>query len=357
MTEVPLSQPLRWQKPLVLFLLTVASVFFAGGARWDLLFDQTTAASDVWTTAGLAAQFAVPLMAILLAHEFGHYIAARLHGIPASLPYFLPLPILSPFGTMGAVILVSEQVRKRDALLDFGAAGPLAGLILAIPLMIYGLTLSEVQPLPPGGWIQEGQSILYWALKYAVFGPIPDGSDVHLHPVAFAAWAGFLVTFFNLLPFSQLDGGHIAYALLGERQNRLAKYFFFVPLVILAYNAVRFGVPVFLGIPLSFGDQGLSTMTFFGATLPWVVLFVLLFIIRSTAGANHPSTDTKPTLGPVRKGIAIFTLSFYVLLFMPTPLLERQYEPTNEGASASGASDAPTTSSGASAADQPTTEP
>ncbi len=325
MTADGTKPPLRWQTPLVLFVITVLSVFFAGGARWDLIVDDPLA-DGVWATVGLGAQFAIPLMAILLAHEFGHYIAARIHGIPASLPYFLPLPYVSPFGTMGAVILVSEHVRKRDALLDFGAAGPLAGLVVAIPMMIVGLNLSTVQPLPASGWVQEGQSILYWGLKYAVFGAIPEGQDVHLHPVAFAAWVGFFVTFFNLLPFSQLDGGHVAYALLGERQNRFARYFFFIPLALLAYNAVRFGVPVF------FGDTGLSEFTFFGATAPWIVLFILLLIVRWKAGAEHPPTNSEPELGPVRKGVAILTLSFYVLLFMPSPLVEHIYELPDAGA-------------------------
>lgn len=305
--------PLRWQTQLVLFVLTVASVFWAG-AQWE---DPTAAPALLIP----GAAFALPLMAILLAHEFGHYTAARLHGIPASLPYFLPLPFLSPFGTMGAVILVSERTKRRDALLDFGAAGPLAGLVVAIPMMVVGLNLSTFGPLPTTGLvIQEGQCILYWALKSAVFGPIPAGHDVLLHPTALAAWVGFLVTFLNLLPFSQLDGGHVAYALLGERQNRFARYIFFFPLALLVYNGVTFG------IPLLFGEQGFTNTTFVGATLTWLVIFAMLAILRNRAGLAHPPTDAEPQLGPVRKGVAVLTLSFFVLLFMPSPWVVHVYD-------------------------------
>ncbi len=305
--------PLRWRTQLILFVLTVASVFWAG-TLWE-----DPAAEPPLLIPG--ASFAVPLMAILLAHEFGHYTAARLHGIPASLPYFLPLPFLSPFGTMGAVILVSERTRKRDALLDFGAAGPLAGLVVAIPMMVVGLNLSTFGPLPRTGLvIQEGQSILYWALKFAVFGPMPAGYDVNLHPTALAAWVGFLVTFLNLLPFSQLDGGHVAYALLGERQNRFARYVFFFPLALLIYNGVTFGIPFLRG------DEGVSGQTFVGATLTWLVIFGMLALLRNRAGLAHPPTDSEPQLGPVRKGVAILTLSFFVLLFMPSPWIVYLYD-------------------------------
>src|SRR5690606_7442838 len=161
------------------------------------------------------------------------------HRVPASLPYFLPVPIVW-FGTMGAIITMPERIRSRIALLDIGAAGPLAGMVVAIPTMVVGLRLSEVAPLGSDSYIQEGQSLLYWAIKRVVLGPIPDGSDVHLHPTAFAAWGGFLITMINLLPWGQLDGGHIAYALLGEKQNALARWVRRSLLGLFAYNVILF---------------------------------------------------------------------------------------------------------------------
>src|SRR5690606_5249999 len=133
--------------------------------------------------------FAVPFLLILIFHEFGHWIAAQLHRVPASLPYFLPVPVVW-FGTMGAIITMPERIRSRSALLDIGAAGPLAGMMVAIPTMIIGLRMSEVAPLGNDPYIQEGQSLLYVAVKWLVLGPIPAGWDVHLHPTAFAAWGG-----------------------------------------------------------------------------------------------------------------------------------------------------------------------
>jgi len=143
---------------------------------------------------------------------------------------------------------------------------------------------------------------------------------VNLHPTALAAWAGFLVTFLNLLPFSQLDGGHVAYALFGERQNRFARYIFFFPLILALYNALKFGHLVFIE------DERLSTATFFGPTVMWLILFALLVLLRNRAGGAHPPTDATPRLGQIRKGVAVLTLSFFVLLFMPSPWVFSSYD-------------------------------
>jgi membrane-associated protease RseP (regulator of RpoE activity) len=297
-TEVPSSPPASsrifdWRTNLALFLFTVAAVLLTGGPA-----------------------FAAALFAILLAHEFGHYIAARIHRVPASLPYFLPLPFVSPFGTLGAVILMPGRIRSRNALLDIGAAGPLAGMVVAIPMMLYGLSLSKVGPTGTGEYIQEGQSLLYWALKAAVFGKIPSGSDVLLHPVAYGAWAGFFVTFLNLLPFGQLDGGHIAYALFGTRQDRAAGVIRYVPLVLAVYNYAR---PI-IAHGSREGLRILASHHFFdGPAVSWVVLFALLSVMRWFAGANHPPVD-RVEFGSVRRAIAVGSLLLFLLLFMPTPL-------------------------------------
>ncbi len=287
----------------MLFVLTVASVFFVGNVVW-----------------GSRWQFAVALLTILVAHESGHYIAARLHRVPASLPYFIPLPILSPFGTMGAVILMPERIRSRKALFDIGAAGPLAGMLFAIPIMIYGLSLSHLGPMDNGPHIQEGQSLLYMGLKALVFGHIGPDQDVFIHPIALAAWTGFLVTFLNMLPFGQLDGGHVAYALLGDRHNRVVRWVMWVPAVMVLYNLVKFGKPLLPRL-LADGYSKLPAGTLTpltSAVMTWVVLFGLLVLMARFSGSEHPEVDDT-SLSAGRKLLAVVTLALVVLLFMPTP--------------------------------------
>jgi membrane-associated protease RseP (regulator of RpoE activity) len=267
------------------------------------------------------------LLAILVTHELGHYVAARIHGVPASLPYFLPLPILNPFGTLGAVIVMPKRIRSARALLDIGAAGPLAGMVMAIPIMLIGLALSEVGPRGTGGgtlYIQEGQSILYWALKSVVHGAIPATHDVHLHPTALAAWVGFLVTFLNLIPFGQLDGGHVAYALFGEKQNRFARFVPLIPVAMALYNAWLHLLPILLrasrdGIGSTSADAWFAVS---GVTI-WLTLLLLLWILGRAAGAKHPPVDDAALDGK-RKAIALLTLGLFVLLFMPSPWVTHQ---------------------------------
>jgi membrane-associated protease RseP (regulator of RpoE activity) len=209
----------RWLPP-VLALLTVASIL----GTYLLMYGMEELS---WESAraglGQAALFTVALVAVLLAHEMGHYLAARRLGLAVTLPYLIPFP-LSPFGTMGAVIRMKDIPPNKRAMLLTGAAGPLAGLVVTLPLLIVGLLLSEVRPLPASGsYIVEGNSLLYLLLKYLVHGQwLPsDTHDLFMHPLAFASWAGLLVTAFNLIPAGQLDGGHIAYAWLGPKARYL----------------------------------------------------------------------------------------------------------------------------------------
>lgn len=257
--------------------------------------------------------YAVPLMAILLCHEFGHYIAARLHGVPASLPYFLPLPEVSPFGTLGAVIAMPERIRSRNALLDIGAAGPLAGMAIALPVLAIGLSLSPVQVQSTGYYVQEGQSLLYWLLKYLVKGNIPVGHDVMLHPTATAGWVGLFVTMINLLPWGQLDGGHIAFALLGPVQNRIARLVRMSVLLFFVYNLLTFVGPVLVG------QSQMPLGVAIGNSLTWLVWFGLLSLLGRTMGHDHPPVEAGE-LSPARRRIAMGCLALFVLLFMPTPL-------------------------------------
>jgi membrane-associated protease RseP (regulator of RpoE activity) len=310
-SQPPSAGPLRWRLNLVLFLLTVLSVFFAGA-----FMERPVGTVGPWRVYLNGWKFAVPLLSILVVHEFGHYIAARIHKVDASLPYFLPLPGVSPLGTLGAVIAMRGRIRSRDALLDIGASGPLAGLLVAVPVLVIGLTLSPVSPQTAGGYIQEGQSLLYLALKRLVVGPIPDGHDVHLHPTAFAGWAGLLVTMINLLPWGQLDGGHVAYALFGARQNRFARVFRFSLLALFAYNVAVFVGPVLLH--RSKMELGLAISN----SLSWFVWFLVLGLLgRLSGGTDHPPVEAG-ALSQGRKIVAWITLALFVLLFMPTPIAQ-----------------------------------
>jgi membrane-associated protease RseP (regulator of RpoE activity) len=307
-SDVPALAPPRGRAlvvPVLLFLATCSTVLWTG-ANYVTGADPTSFAELLrgWP-------YAVPLMSILTCHEFGHYIAARRHGVAASLPYFLPLYKLSPFGTLGAVITM-PPIRSRNALLDVGAAGPLAGLAVAIPALWVGLSLSPVQPQLSGDYLQEGQSLFYWLLKLLVWGRIPEGYDVVLHPTAMAGWVGLFVTMINLIPWGQLDGGHIAYALLGPLQNRVARKVRWAVFGFFLYNLLSFVGPVLLrrsSMPLEVA---------IGNSLTWLVWFVLLGVMGRFSGREHPPCEGGP-LTPRRRQVAIACLALFVLLFMPTP--------------------------------------
>ena len=302
-----------WRPNALLFLLTLLSVFYMGALQHFLELSSPAPFRDAFRQPWTGWTFAVPLLSILVAHEFGHWIAAKIHGVPASLPYFLPLPLLSPFGTMGAVIAMPHRIKSRNALLDIGAAGPLAGMVVAIPVLAYGLSLSVVRPAASEQYVQEGQSILYLLLKHWVLGPIPPGHDVFLHPTALAGWAGFLVTMINLLPWGQLDGGHIAYALFGPVQNRFARFVRFSLLGLFLYNLQLFVAPVLNHrTSMTLGEAVMNSLF-------WLVWWLFLGGIgRLSPGDGHPPTEPGK-LTKARAAVAIVSLALFVLLFMPTP--------------------------------------
>jgi membrane-associated protease RseP (regulator of RpoE activity) len=295
-----------------LFLVTVTSVLHTGA-------EYALGAGKVDSVGALLVhgwRYALPLMLILLCHEFGHYVAARLHGVDASLPFFIPAPVISAFGTMGAVIRMREDIRSRNALLDIGAAGPLAGLAIALPVLVVGLATSPVERHL--GWgRQEGQSLLYLLLKRAVIGPIPAGYDVSLNSTAYAGWVGLFVTALNLLPIGQLDGGHIAYALFGKAQDRVSRWVHAGLLGMFAINVYWFAVPVLLA-----GARGDALWYGLGNTAFWLFWFGLLHLMRRLGGDDHPPTEPGE-LSPGRRVVAIISLIIFVLLFMPTPMSTR----------------------------------
>ena len=331
----PQDRP-RWHLHVALFLLTVATSTLAGGLPYALEYAVVHAApvldklpqdvrlADLWLAmragvlpAGRVAEelyvwggtFSGPFLAILLAHELGHYVAARLHGVPVSPPWFIPGPPLFPLpGTFGAFIRLRAPVEDRDALLDIGAAGPLAGFVVAVPVLLIGLSLSKVGPIS-GPSVYEGNSLLYLLAKWLVHGPIPAGHDVFCHPMAMAGWWGFLVTSLNLFPVSQLDGGHVAYALLGPRAVRLGRAVF--------GGLLGLAIGLFL-----FKGAGSEAFMSRGAGA-WVVWIAVIAFI----GIEHPPMgDPAARLSRARRWIAWLCLLLFALTFTPVPLSEEPPE-------------------------------
>lgn len=232
--------------------------------------------------------YSISIMTILLSHELGHYFMCRKYKVEATLPYFIPMPF-PPFGTFGAVIKMKDQIPSKKALFDIGAAGPIAGLVFAIPATIIGLYLSDVMPLTGSHYLSLGEPLLFSAISKMVFGTIPEGFDIMLHPVAFAGWAGLFVTALNLLPIGQLDGGHIMYALLGERKSRIV---------------FRIGILIFCLI---------AGLVYHG----WIVFSILLLLF----GFKHP-----PPIDPIsgidkkRRLIGIGMFILFLISFTPVPL-------------------------------------
>ncbi|HSB65366.1 MAG TPA: site-2 protease family protein [Anaerolineales bacterium] len=312
--EILKPKPTKIWPNIVFFILTVVSVAFTGALFSASSFPTNLAGWINFLAGGLP--FAIALMAILVCHEFGHYLVGRFHKTAVTLPFFIPFPF-SYFGTMGAFIQLKEPPKNRRILLDIGLAGPLAGLLIAIPVLLIGLYLSPVDRLPivlPVGQIFEGNSILYLLLKFIIKGqllpqpftftglspifywiryfftglPLPAGGlDVTLHPIAWAGWAGLLVTSLNLIPAGQLDGGHIMYVLLGKYTNRL------LPIILAAL------------VLLGFVWNG------------WWLWAALIFLL----GRSHAEPlDQITQLDPKRQALALLGIIVFILVFMPVPL-------------------------------------
>jgi membrane-associated protease RseP (regulator of RpoE activity) len=226
-----------------MFLATFASTLVAGSYL---------AGGNPLTRPGdlpLGLMFNVPLLAILGVHELGHYAAARRHRVDVTPPFFLPAP--SFIGTFGAFIKIRSPLPHRNALFDVGVAGPLAGALVAIPVLVIGLGMSEVRAAVPGG-IPLGESLIFKAAAWLVLGPVPKGHDVVLHPVAFAGWIGLFVTMLNLIPSGQLDGGHVAYAVFGDRYAEAARL---VPYALLLMGIAWVGWFVWAGLLFVLGTR------------------------------------------------------------------------------------------------------
>lgn len=266
--------------------------------------------------------YAGVVMLTLLAHELGHYFLARRHGVDASLPYFLPLPM--GFGTLGAVIRLKGRVPTRDALVDIGAAGPLAGLLIAVPMVFVGVSLSHVERIPVsidtsfppslsllnlasmfGLYVKHllwdtpaptlpgveifGDNLLTWLAVRLLHGELPPGQDLIAHPVFIGAWFGLVMTMLNLLPVGQLDGGHLTHAWFGPRAEAIG------------HRAAQ---------------AALVLALLFSAS--WLVWF---FLITRLVGLEHPPVvDETVPLSRGRKAVVVITWVMTVLTFMPVPL-------------------------------------
>lgn len=293
----------QWAVAILLFAATLISTHYSGALY--ALQRLPRSAGEL----AHGARFALPLMAILLSHELGHYIAARVHRVAVSPPFFLPVPT-TLFGTMGAVIHMPGRIRTRNALFDIGAAGPLAGLAVAIPVLAYGLATSEIE-VPPEGAQFEGHSLLFVAIRWLAKGPLPTGTDVTMNATALAGWAGLLVTMVNLLPVGQLDGGHVAYALFGKAQDGYGALVHRA----LPFAAVAVGLVEALRVRSGeLGHTDMDAAPFAG--LPWLVWFLVLHVMRRFAGREHPPTDDD-MLSPRRRTLAWATLAIFPLTFMP----------------------------------------
>ncbi len=290
----------RWWLHVLLFVITLITTTVMGAALTGMPPAETWRALREWDMPVLwpalrdGLPFSLTLLAILGTHEMGHYVAARLHGVKVTPPFFIPLPISNSLGTMGAVIFIRSPLMNRRALFDVGVSGPLAGLVVAIPLFLIGLTTEATVGGP-----------LYWRMNLNITRvanpPLLDAlaplviDDVNLdkhvfngHPMALAAWFGVLLTALNLLPMGQFDGGHVAYALLGRRAWPLAR--------------MTFSALVLLGL--------------FGLWFAWM-LWAFMGILM---GLRHPPPhDDLSPLGLPRTIIGIGTAILFLLIFVPLP--------------------------------------
>lgn len=265
---------------IVLFFLTLFSTLTVGAIQSgvDILKEPEK------ITKGLP--FALTLMTILMSHELSHYFASRKHGVKATLPYFIPAPTI--IGTFGAFIKMKSPIISRKSLIDIGASGPLSGFVISVIATIIGLNMSEV--VPAGKFkagLNLGDSLLFSLLSRTVLGVVPEGADIILNPVAFAGWIGLFVTSMNLIPVGQLDGGHIAYAFMGERHSDISFL-----LVIIMFI---FGMFLWEG---------------------WAIWAILLYFL----GLRHPPVIYwEFPLDFKRKIIGIISLIIFIITFIPVP--------------------------------------
>jgi membrane-associated protease RseP (regulator of RpoE activity) len=288
--------PERIWRYVALFILTLLTTTIAGIGHYASFFSalrEIELPFSSWELAVRGLWYSLSILAILGAHEFGHYYACRYYGVDASLPYFLPVPIPLT-GTLGAFIRIRQQIPTKRALFDIGIAGPIAGFVVIVPVLMIGMYLSQVIEIPkeniPGTLFELGEPLLFKAAAWLTFGTVPDGYTVNMHPVAFAAWFGMLATTLNLFPIGQTDGGHVSYAVLGR------------------YSTL-----------LSFGTLACLVVLSF-VSMSWIVWTVLMAAMLVFIGPRHPHTiDEHVPLDRPRIWVAAFALAMFMLCFSPVP--------------------------------------
>jgi membrane-associated protease RseP (regulator of RpoE activity) len=305
-------QPERIQ--ILLFLATCVTTTLAGIQASPIFYDRYSNQDISWhhlflpENLLLGLPFSATLLLILGVHEMGHFLAARRWRVRATLPYFIPLPTI--IGTMGAVIRIRSRIPNRVALFDIGVAGPLAGFVIAVLALAYGLSTAEIvdtSRLEGQGTLVFGDSILTSTLQYLIVGKMPPGHDLMLDPIGFAGWLGLFVTVLNLLPIGQFDGGHLIYALFGERHDRVSK---------LAIGCL-FGMWA-LGPEYGWLSDEDPFSAWRDSRWPGWLIWGCISIVL---GRSHPSTiDTVTALDTRRRWIGVATLVLFVVCFIPNPI-------------------------------------
>jgi membrane-associated protease RseP (regulator of RpoE activity) len=294
----PLVPPVRRREPVVkvvvLFGLTLLTTTLAGGCHYvgfTLDFANTPVDLSAPQLYLNGLWYSLSILAILGAHEFGHYYACRHYGVDASLPYFLPAP-LPLTGTLGAFIRIRQPIPSKRQLFDIGIAGPIAGFLVAVPVLVAGMSMSRVVPIPPDFQGAElGEPLLFQAVAWLRWGTPPEGYSINMHPMAFAAWFGLLATALNLFPIGQLDGGHISYAVLGKKSTAVT-----IAMVL-----------CLIGLTLRSSS--------------WTVWTVLTIGMLLIFGPRHPRTvDEDVPLDRGRLLLALFALIMFILCFTPAPI-------------------------------------
>jgi membrane-associated protease RseP (regulator of RpoE activity) len=298
LTAADLERPRRRVfLPAFLFAATCLSTFFAGALNWNpaLYLERSQADAVIGVNWFQGLIYMASVIGILLAHEMGHFLQTVRYGVPASLPFFIPVPILMT-GTMGAVIGIEGSKADRKQLFDIGVSGPLAGLAVALPIIWFGIKAATVMPatgdaLGGSPIAQLGDPLIFKLLAtWLRPGDLPAGELLNKNnPLLMAGWVGMLITGLNMLPISQLDGGHVIYGLFGRKAHLVARGFLIAAILFII-----------------FGEQ-----------YNWVVMLVLVILL----GVDHPPTrDDNVRLGPVRRIVGLASLSIPVLCFTPVLL-------------------------------------
>jgi membrane-associated protease RseP (regulator of RpoE activity) len=283
----------RWSLHVTLFLLTLLVTTVVGAFHYASYISEFGRRPVTMTFGSLAdgLWYSLTLLGILGAHEMGHYYFCRRYNVDATLPYFIPAPIPLT-GTLGAVIRIREAFPTRTVLFDIGVGGPIAGFAVLVPALFIGMAMSSVAPSPTGANVfYLGEPLLFQWTAWLNFGTIAQSETINIHPMVFAAWFGMLATALNLLPFGQLDGGHITYATLG-----------------------RWSTPISIGTVLT------AILMTYNST-SWLFMTTMMLIMLVLLGPRHPRVINEyEPLAPGRRLVFALAAIIFILCFTPVPI-------------------------------------